>query len=274
MVHATDIAFDIRDHGMNPGQHLDRILSGAHDHRLMGAGPGVEHTIGTPAIAPAHHIVFKAIGEHLGDLIPTEVLDLLHGGKAWFVLVGFHRDHHFRLPGCAPASCSRLGSTEVGIVYLNEACELVVGISFCHGLSDLVAHGPDGPVSFDLKHPLKREHGDAALLAAHQKDHPEPLPQGGSGLMKDGARGERDLVFACLALIEVPGAVERGTGMSAARASVAIRPAEVKEVLLACLFRGKFPLKLDQTHGFLLHCNSSFLLIVTLYYSTFEELKL
>jgi hypothetical protein len=91
--------------------------------------------------------------------------------------------------------------------------------------------------------------------------------------MKDGARGERDLVFACLALIEVPGAVERGVRVTAARASVALRPAELKEVLLACLFRGEFPLKLDQTHGLLLHCNSSFLLIVTIYYSIFEELE-
>ena len=92
--------------------------------------------------------------------------------------------------------------------------------------------------------------------------------------MKDGARGERDLVFACLALIEVPGAVERGVRVTAARASVSLRPPEVKEVLLACCFRGKLSLKLHQTHGFLLHRNSSFLFIVTIYYSIFEELEL
>jgi hypothetical protein len=62
--------------------------------------------------------------------------------------------------------------------------------------------------------------------------------------------------------------------MAAATASVAIRPAELEKVLLARLFRDKLSLKLDQTHGILFHCDSSFLLIVTLYYIIFEELKL
>jgi len=92
--------------------------------------------------------------------------------------------------------------------------------------------------------------------------------------MKDGARGERGLVLTGLALIEVPGSVKGGMGVTATRTPVSLRPAEVKKVLLACLFRGKLSLKLDQTHGFLLHCISSFLLIVTIYYSILTELKL
>jgi len=92
--------------------------------------------------------------------------------------------------------------------------------------------------------------------------------------MKDGARGERGLVLTGLALIEVPGSVKGGLSVTATRALVSLRPAQVKEVLLACLFRGNFSLKIDQTHGVLLHCDSSFLLIFTLYYSIFEELKL
>jgi hypothetical protein len=92
--------------------------------------------------------------------------------------------------------------------------------------------------------------------------------------MKDGACGERDLVLAGLALIQVPGSVKGGLSVTAARASVSLRPTEVKEVLLACLFCGKFSLKLHQAHAFLLHHNSSFLLIFALYYSIFEELEL
>jgi hypothetical protein len=138
----------------------------------------------------------------------------------------------------------------------------------------VMAHDPDRPVALDLQHPLKGEHGDAALLSAHQEDHPEPLPQGGSDLMKDGSRSKRSLVLTGYALIKVPGTVKRGFRVTAARTSVAIRPSEVKEVLLACLFRGKLSLKLDQTHGVLLHCKSSFLLIFTVYYSIFAELRL
>jgi hypothetical protein len=92
--------------------------------------------------------------------------------------------------------------------------------------------------------------------------------------MEDGSRSERRLVVTGCALIKVAGAVKRGMGMTATGALVAIRPSEAKEVLLTCLFRGKLSLKLDQTHGVLLHCNSSFLLIVTIYYNIFAELRL
>jgi hypothetical protein len=72
----------------------------------------------------------------------------------------------------------------------------------------------------------------------------------------------------------VAGAVKRGMGMTATGALVSLGPSEVKEVALTRLFRGKLSLKLNQTHGILLHCNSSFFSIFTLYYSIFAELKL
>jgi hypothetical protein len=122
---------------MHPGQYLDCILSSAHDHWLMGSVPRVHHAIGAPTIAPAHHILFKAICENLGDLISTEVLNLLHVRKARFIVVSFHRDHHLCLAGCAPASFSRLRGTEIGIVHLNDPSD-IVRISLCHGLSDLI----------------------------------------------------------------------------------------------------------------------------------------
>jgi len=133
MLDATDITLNVPDHGMNPGQYLHCNLSGDLDYRLMDPIPGVQQALGTPAISTAHHALFKAICENLRDVIPAEMLDLPHARKAGPLPLGFLRDHHLRLPGCAPASCSRLG-----IVYFNEACEPVVYISFCHGRSDLV----------------------------------------------------------------------------------------------------------------------------------------
>jgi hypothetical protein len=91
--------------------------------------------------------------------------------------------------------------------------------------------------------------------------------------MKDGSRSKRSLVLTGCALIEVPAALKRDFRVTATRALVAIRPSEVKEVLLACRFRGKLSLKLDQTNGFLLHCDRFFLLIFTIYYSIFAELR-
>lgn len=87
---------------------------------------------------------------------------------------GMHPGHHRGFCGCAPAFCSRLRRTYIGIIHLNEACEPVRGISLCHGLPDLVTRDSDRPVAFDLKYPLKGEHGDAAFLLSHQEDHSEP----------------------------------------------------------------------------------------------------
>jgi len=63
--------------------------------------------------------------------------------------------------------------------------------------------------------------------------------------MKDSSRGERSLLLTGLALIGMQGGVKRDMRMTAARAPVSSRPAKVKEVLLACCFRGKLRLKLD-----------------------------
>jgi len=65
IVHATDIAFDVCDNGMNPRQHHYCIFSDANDQWLMGSVPRVRNGIGTLAIATAHYIFIKAISESL-----------------------------------------------------------------------------------------------------------------------------------------------------------------------------------------------------------------
>ena len=71
-----------------------------------------------------------------------------------------------------------------------------------------MSHGPGCLVAFDLQHPLKQEHGDAAFLPSHQKDHPEPFPQGCSALMEDGPCSEGYLIAACRALVQVAVSME------------------------------------------------------------------
>ena len=68
-------------------------------------------------------------------------------------------------------------------------------------LANFVAHGPHGFVAFDFQHPLQGEHGNAAFLAAHQPDHPDPFGQRGPGLMENGACGQRGLIAAGLTMV-------------------------------------------------------------------------
>jgi len=82
----------------------------------------------------------------------------------------------------------------------------------------------------------------------------------GPGLVKDSFHGEGYLIFTRLILIQLASTGEQGLRVTGARTPAPLTPLELKEVALVCLFRGKLPLKLDQTHEFLLHqCSSIFL---------------
>ena len=109
--------------------------------------------------------------------------------------------HHLGLAGGAPATFAGFRSIEVGVIHLDQTGQFVVGVPFSHGLANLVAHGPHGFIGFNFQHSLQGQHGNAAFLAPHQPDHPEPFVQRGSGLVKHDARGQRDLIAAGPAMI-------------------------------------------------------------------------
>lgn len=91
----------------------------------------------------AHHFLIKTVSRHLGDLISPKLIRLLYGGKAYLVLVDFHRDRHLCFTGSVPASSFPHGCTEGGIVSLNEAGVPVGGSLLFHDLTGCMAHGPD-----------------------------------------------------------------------------------------------------------------------------------
>ena len=71
--------------------------------------------------------------------------------------------------------------------------------------------------------------------------------------MKHGACGQRGLVTAGLALIQMTGAVEIRCSMATTRAFEAFGPSHPKQLLLTGLFGTELFLKLQQTERFLLH---------------------
>ena len=71
--------------------------------------------------------------------------------------------------------------------------------------------------------------------------------------MKHGAGGQRSLVTAGLALIQMTGAVKIGFTMTATQALEALGPPHPKQLLLTSFFGTKLFLKLQQTEGLLFH---------------------
>ncbi len=71
--------------------------------------------------------------------------------------------------------------------------------------------------------------------------------------MKYGAGGQRSLITAGFALIQVTDAMKIGDSMTTTRALEAFRPSHPKQLLLTGFFGTKLFLKLHQAEWFLLH---------------------
>jgi len=202
MMDATNIAFDIGDQSMNPRQDFRRFLPRTGDQPLVTeSGRGIQEAVALPAVSLDHRLGRQALPYQGLNLCAADPGNQMHGGKSGLVVRRLYSDHHLGLAGRTSAALAGLGSPEVSVVHLDQAREFIIGIPVRQGLANLVAHSPHGFIALDLQHPLQRRHGDAALLAPHQPDHPEPFSQGSPRLMKYGTGGQRSLVTAGLALI-------------------------------------------------------------------------
>ena len=202
MVDTPDIAFDIGDQGVDPGQDLRCLLPRAGYQPLMTeTGRSVQEALALPAICFDHCLGRQPLPYQRLNLFAADSGHQPHGGKPGLIGRGFHGYHHLGLASGATSTFAGLGSTEVGVVHFDQAGQLVVRIPCGQGLANLVAHGPDGFVALDLQHPLQSQHGDAAFLASPQPDHPEPFGQRSSGFVEHGTCGQRGLIAASLTMV-------------------------------------------------------------------------
>jgi len=258
VVDTPDIAFDLGDQGMDPGQDLRRFLARTGHQPLMTLRRSIQETIPLPTVGFNHHLGSQALPHQGLNLFAADPGHHPHRGKPGLGFRGFHGHHHLGLAGRAASTFTGFGSPEAGVVHLDQASQFIVGIPCSHGPANFVPHGPHGFVAFDSQHALQRQHGDAAVLATHQPDQPEPFVQRGFGLVKHGARGQGSLVTAGLTVIEVARPVEIGLTMLAAGTARPLRPAQTKQMLLAGFLRTELFLKLHQVEGLLLHRHAPF----------------
>jgi len=83
---------------------------------------------------------------------------------------------------------------------------------------------------------------------SHQKDRPEPVPQGLSCLVKDGMGGEGGLMITPLALILSPGGDEPGLIMTTPGTAEAIGPLAFDEIPETIMLGAKPPSELSRCH--------------------------
>ncbi len=146
------------------------------------------------------------------------------------------------------ASQTGLGTANPGVVDLDLAVKRLAS-RVHHRSPELVKHHPSGFVTLKTKLALEKQRRDTPLVGGHQVGCPEPEGQRGLRIVKDGPRGQRDLVTAGSALPASSSDQRIAATMRASGTQVALGPAACGQVLLTGLLAGELKLKLAESPG-------------------------
>lgn len=228
-------SFDVGGEGGCPGQEAIHFLRRHPRMEVMLESQLLKGTEGRSSIGPDGLLRDYGSLNHLQVIQGVGVVSDFHPRKAGIpTAVGADGDPdgEGRLLSTTPLTVSAATSKD-GIIQFDEAGQLIAAIPMGHGRPDLVAHRPDGLVGRDAQKSLGFQHGDSMFVMAHEQDQPEPLSQGGPGLLEDGPRGQRDLVPAALALVQFSGAVSTDSGGTASGTPEAFGPAVALQIFPA-----------------------------------------
>ena len=201
----------------------------------------------------------KAIGEDRGtgsDVLDEEVVD---GGRLEVRKDGqadaprglpalLHRDQDkcrsAPLELSAPAEAS-LDAADPGIVDLHLTPKRFAR-DIDHRSAELVKHHPGGFVAPKPELALEKQCRNTPLVGGHQIGCPEPKGQRGLGIVKDSARGQRDLVATSGTLPASSSQQRVAASVGTSRTPITLGPAASGQVLLAGLLVGELELKLAE----------------------------
>jgi hypothetical protein len=157
-------------------------------------------------------------------------------------------DQHKRCPTpleLTASSNTSLGSAHPGVVNFDFVAKRFAS-QVDHGSPKLMEHHPGGFVTSNAKLALEQQCRDTPFIGGHQVGCPEPQGQRRLRIMKDGPRGQRDLMTTGGAFPAFSSHQRVAVTVCAARTDEPLRPATLSQVFLAGLFGGVFNLKLAE----------------------------
>jgi hypothetical protein len=146
----------------------------------------------------------------------------------------------------AASSDTRLGSAHPRLIDLDFAPQRFAS-EVDHRSPKLMEHHPGGFVTSKAKLVLEEQSRDTPLVGGHQVGCPEPQGQRRLRIMKDGPRGQRNLMATGGAFPAPPSGQRVAVTLRTARTNKPLRPAALKQIFLAGLFASVFNLKLAQS---------------------------
>jgi hypothetical protein len=251
MVGAEEPLLEVPDGTISEGHHGFRSLVQLRSQGLSARDmlkDFVQTREGLEAIGEDHRTGSHVLDEKVVDGGRLEVRDDGHADAPRSSPALLHRDQDEC--GSAPLELSApseagLDAADPGIVDL-DLTPKGFARDIDHRSSELVKHHPGGFVAPKPKLALEKQCRNTPLVGGHQIGCPEPKGQRGLGIVKNSARGQRDLVAAGGALPTSSSHQRVAARMGASRTLITLRPAALGQVLLARLLVGELKLKLGE----------------------------
>jgi len=222
---------EVAEQAMGPWKHV-RLIATAEEKsssvdRSMVVAELEQTGVGPPTIGSDRAPCGDVVGHEAQQVRARGARDHRHAHSTRTAAADLHARNYEFFVAQGPVSLAE--SADERLVYLNGSHERSP-LWRDHRSPQLVQQHPGGFVSTESELPLELHGRDAGRRRRHQVSGPKPQSQWGSRAMKDGARGNGDLVPAVRALPEQAMLQLIGFGRTTAWASEAIRPARGKEV--------------------------------------------
>lgn len=204
VIRAVQAGFEIAQDRVHPGElrQVSRLAITHHDGQVNAArsGHGRKAAQAVAGDARARRQVGLGPAAHRLQREACQTVQFEEGRTA-LVVQRDGRDERRLVLGAAARLAPGVLATEVSIIDLHGARELVAGLACRHGVVDLVVQRPGGGVAH-TELALQSQRGQPGLGLADEVDRQEPQTQRQLGVLHQAAGGQRGLVAAALALKE------------------------------------------------------------------------
>ena len=245
-------SFQQRSCSMSQGQQVFSGFSGFSDHS-MDISQGSQLPIASPVIRAHHAARFHGFLDRLGETLCRGIGQATQSNSPEMPFFFLGCDHHQSLSLRAATTLTRLFTTNVGFINLNDTGQTVTARPY-HGYPKFLQPYPGGFIPWQSQNPLKPQRTDTIFLAGNMPNSPKPQPQWFPGVLEDGSRGDRDLIIALATAIQTslgcPGFVT-----AASWTTKPLRPPHLKQISTAVLFRRKPLFEFKDGSGIIFNCH-------------------
>ena len=115
-----DVALDLGNQGMHPGEQMHRRFTRACHHRFMAMWHLCQHPVGLPAIGAHRRCRQQILLRPAFEVVAAYLGHLPQRGETALIARSFCGHHHFRLAAGSTAPFAWFGRPQVSVIHLQQ----------------------------------------------------------------------------------------------------------------------------------------------------------